>query len=99
MILDTVYGDDEETGNIQELVNLKSVVSLFTFDGSDALALANGSVYESGLGASDGAVSFSTELPEAISYSVSPSGAVTLTIDDEPSYGFAHTSVQAVENA
>ena len=88
VILDTVYGDDEETGNIQELVNLKSVVSLFTFDGSDALALANGSVYESGLGASDGAVSFSAALPEATGYSVSPSGAVTVTIDGEPSYGF-----------
>ena len=88
VILDTVYGDDEETGNIQELVNLKSVVSLFTFDGSDALALADGSVYKSGLGASDGAVSFSAALPEATGYSVSPSGAVTVTIDGEPSYGF-----------
>ena len=88
VILDTVYGDDEETLNIEELVSLTSVVGLFTADGSGTATLSDGSSYNSGLSASDGAVSFSIELPEAISYSVSPSGAVALTIDGEPSYGF-----------
>ena len=88
VILDTVYGDDEETLNIEELVSLTSVVGLFAADGSGAATLSDGSSYNSGLSTSDGAVSFSTELPEDISYSVSLTGAVTVTIDAEPSYGF-----------
>ncbi|MDA8962933.1 thrombospondin type 3 repeat-containing protein [Pseudomonadales bacterium] len=89
VILDTVYGDDEETLEIEALVNLTSVVGLFAADGSGAATLSDGSSYDSGLSTSDGAVSFSTELPENISYSVSLSGAVTVTVDGEPSYGFA----------
>jgi CubicO group peptidase (beta-lactamase class C family) len=88
VILDAVYGDDDETDNVQELVNLTSVVGQFTLDGSGALALTEGSGYESGLGLSDGAMSFSTALPEANSYSVSPSGAVSIIIAGEPTYGF-----------
>ena len=49
VILDTVYGDDENDV-IGELVNLASVVGVFNFDGNGALGLSDGSGYESSLG-------------------------------------------------
>ena len=89
VILDTVYGDDSESPDTDEVTNLFSVVGVFDFDGSGALALSAGSSYISGLGTADGYVAFSTDLPAATGlYTVSPTGAVELVIDGESNYGF-----------
>ena len=89
VILDTVYGDDENDV-IGELVNLASVVGVFNFDGNGALGLSDGSGYESSLGLAVGSVGFSTELPASTgTYTVSPTGAVELVIDGESNFGFA----------
>ena len=90
VILDTVYGDDDENDVIGELSNLASVVGVFNFDGNGALGLSGGSGYESSLGLTAGSVGFSTELPASTgTYTVSPTGAVELVIDGESSFGFA----------
>ncbi len=90
VILDTVYGNDSEFPDTNEVTNLFSVVGVFGFDGSGALALSAGSSYISGLGIADGFVAFLTDLPATTgTYTVSPTGAVDLVIAGESSYGFA----------
>ena len=90
VILDTVYGNDSEFPDTNEVTNLFSVVGVFGFDGAGALALSAGSSYISGLGIADGFVAFLTDLPATTgTYTVSPTGAVDLVIDGESSYGFA----------
>ena len=90
VILDTVYGNDIEFPDTDEVTNLFSVVGVFGFNGAGALALSAGSSYISGLGTADGFVAFLTDLPAATgTYTVSPTGAVELVIDGESSYGFA----------
>jgi len=90
VILDTVYGNDSEFPDTDEVTNLFSVVGVFGFNGGGALALSAGSSYISGLGTADGFVAFSTDLPAATGlYTVNPTGAVELVIDGESSYGFA----------
>ena len=90
VILDTVYGNDSEFPDTNEVTNLFSVVGVFGFDGAGALALSAGSSYISGLGIADGFVAFLTDLPATTgTYTVSPTGAVDLVIAGESSYGFA----------
>jgi len=90
VILDTVYGNDSDFPDTDEVTNLFSVVGVFGFDGAGALSLSAGSSYISGLGIADGYVAFSTDLPATTgTYTVSPTGAVDLVIDGESSYGFA----------
>ena len=90
VMLDTVYGDDDESANIAELVNLSSTVATFNFDGTGALTLTEGSNYLSGVGIANGAITFSSSLPaDSGAYTVSPSGAVEIEIDDESMFGFA----------
>ena len=89
VILDTVYGDDDESADIEELVSLSSAVAVFNFNGDGALTLTEGSNYVSGVGLTDGAITYSSMLPaNSGAYTVSPSGGVAVELDGESLFGF-----------
>ncbi|MDG1938078.1 MAG: carboxypeptidase-like regulatory domain-containing protein, partial [Pseudomonadales bacterium] len=89
VILDTVYGDESDSAEVEELVNLFSAVATFAFDGNGAVTLSEGSNYASGVGINDGAITFSTSLPANNGiYTVSPSGAIDIELDGESTFGF-----------
>ncbi|MDB2409551.1 serine hydrolase [Pseudomonadales bacterium] len=89
VILDTVYGDESDSAEAEELVNLFSAVATFAFDGNGAVTLSEGSNYASGVGINDGAITFSTSLPANNGiYTVSPSGAIDIELDGESTFGF-----------
>ena len=88
--LDIVYGNDGESADVNELVNLFSVVGVFNFDGTGNVALSDGSGFVSGVGIADAFAGFSPGLPaESGTYMVSSTGAVELLIDGELNNGFA----------
>jgi hypothetical protein len=86
--MDVVYGDDEETSTIAELVSVYTGVDMFTFGGEGTFTANTLSGFASGFGTADGQAGYMSESQTPTTYTVNPSGTVDLVIDAETTSGF-----------